>query len=217
MKGRPLTALLLVGVLLAATSLGRALLGVELAGIDRGYSPEQPIAYSHRLHAGELGIPCLYCHGGAEKSPRAGIPAANVCMNCHRYVTAALATLQEEERLAQQEGRAPKPVVAPGLAHLYAALGLGPDLKTDASLQPTAITWKRVHSIPDFVAFDHRPHVSAGVACQVCHGPIETMERVHQEASLSMGWCVDCHRQMSGRTEAGRPVDPPLDCVTCHY
>ncbi len=138
-------------------------------------------------------------------------------MNCHRYVTATLGALREEESLAASEGREEQVVVSPELATLYAAQGLGADLLPDPALSTVPIAWKRVHSIPDFVAFDHRPHVAAEVDCQRCHGAIEAMERVRQESTLSMGWCVGCHRTMTGRTETGKPVDPPLDCVTCHY
>jgi len=218
MKSRLVTAVLLVGILLAAMSLFQSATGnVHLAGNDQGYQPVQPIAYSHQVHAGKLAIPCLYCHSGAEKSRRAGIPSASVCMNCHRYVTAALGVLQEEERQAEREGREMRAVVSPELATLYSAQGLGKDLQPDPGLTPIPIAWKRVHSVPDFVAFDHRPHVAADVDCQRCHGAIEAMQRVRQESSLSMGWCVSCHRTMTGRTEKGRPVDPPLDCATCHY
>lgn len=218
MSSRLVTALLLVGILLAGVSLFQSARGnVRLAGNDRGYQPEQPIAYSHQLHAGKLAIPCLYCHSGAEKSRRAGIPSASTCMNCHKYVTASLGVLQEEERRAQEESRDVSAIVSPELKILYAAQGLNERLEVDAALTPTPIAWKRVHSIPDFVAFDHRPHVAADVACQECHGPIEAMERVRQESSLSMGWCVECHRSSTGRTAMGKPVAPPLDCATCHY
>lgn len=217
MKDRLIMALLLAGILLGAMSLVVAASGVRLAGIDQGYQPVQPIAYSHRLHAGEMAIPCLYCHSGAEKSRRAGIPAASVCMNCHRYVSATIGAVREEEKVAAEVGREPLTLVAPELEKLFTAQGLNQKLEPDPGLEPVPIAWKRVHSLPDFAAFDHRPHVAAGVQCQQCHGAIETMERVRQEASLSMGWCVGCHRDMTGRTEAGKPVDPPLDCVTCHY
>ncbi len=217
MKDGLIMALLLAGILLGSVSLVLNASGVRLAGIDQGYQPVQPIAYSHRLHAGEMAIPCLYCHSGAEKSRRAGIPAASVCMNCHRYVSATIGAVREEEKVAGEEGREPLALVAPELEKLFAAQGLNRQLEQDPGLDHAPIAWKRVHSLPDFAAFDHRPHVAAGVQCQQCHGAIETMERVRQEASLSMGWCVECHRQMTGRTEAGKPVNPPLDCVTCHY
>ncbi len=217
MKDLLIMTLLLAGILLGLGSLVLTASGTRLAGIDQGYQPVQPIAYSHRLHAGELAIPCLYCHGGAEKSRRAGIPAASVCMNCHRYVSATIGAVREEERVAGEEGREPRTLVAPELRKLFAAQALDDQLEPDPGLAPAPIAWKRVHSLPDFAAFDHRPHVAAGVECQQCHGAIETMERVRQDATLSMGWCVQCHRDMTGRTEAGRPVNPPLDCVTCHY
>ncbi len=218
MKSRLVTAVLLVGIALAGISLLQAALGsVRLPGNDIGYQPAQPIAYSHQLHAGRLAIPCLYCHSGAEKSRRAGIPSASVCMNCHRYVTATLGALQMEEARANFEKREVRPISSPELATLYVAQGLGDDMQVDPELTPEPIAWKRVHSLPDFVAFDHRPHVAADVDCQRCHGAVEAMERVRQESTLSMGWCVDCHRTMTGRTEKGRPVKPPLDCATCHY
>ena len=217
MKSSLVTALLVVGIVLAGLSLVYNASGLQLAGIDKGYQPVQPIAYSHQVHAGKLAIPCLYCHSAAEKSRRAGIPSASVCMNCHKFVTASLGAIKEEEKVAGEEGREMGPVISPELAKLYAAQGLDENLQPDPDLVPTPIAWKRVHSVPDFVAFDHRPHVAADVACQTCHGPIETMARVRQESTLSMGWCVQCHRDMTGRTEAGKPVNPPLDCATCHY
>jgi hypothetical protein len=217
MRSRVLFMLLLTGVALAGFSLVKNSSRIRLVGIDQGYQPAQPIAYSHRLHAGELAIPCLYCHSAAEKSRRAGIPAASVCMNCHRFVTTTMGAIREEDKRAAAEGRDPRPLVSGEIDKLYAALALDDKMQRDATLATTPIVWKRVHSIPDFVAFDHRPHVAAGIICQSCHGPIETMERVRQEASLTMGWCVQCHRDKTGRTAAGVPVNPPLDCVTCHY
>ncbi len=217
MNGRLFSTLLICGIVLAGISLVRAGGRLQLAGIDQGYQPVQPIAYSHRLHAGELAIPCLYCHSGAEKSRRAGIPAASICMNCHRFVSATMGAVRAEEKAADEEGREPRSLVSPELAKLYQAHGLTESLQPDPGLEAMPIAWKRVHSLPDFAAFDHRPHVAAEISCMSCHGPIETMDRVRQEATLSMGWCVRCHRETTPRTEAGRPVDPPLDCVTCHY
>ncbi len=217
MRSNSLRIILLVGILLALVSLGLSARRVNLPGVDTGYQPVQPIAYSHRLHAGELAIPCQYCHYAAEKSRRAGVPAASICMNCHSVVTASLGALREEEKAAKAEHRDVRPVESPELRKLYDALGLGEDLKPDPSTETQPIVWTRVHDLPDFAYFDHRPHVAAMVACQSCHGPVETMERVRQEASLTMGWCVKCHRNNSERTESGRPVSAPLDCATCHY
>lgn len=211
------TIILIAGVLLVAVSLATALVRIQLPGNHKGYRPMQPIAYSHRVHAGELSIPCLYCHSGAERSRTAGIPSASTCMNCHKYVTASLGAVRAEESLAAEEKREPRPIVSPELRTLYDAVGLDEEMKPSAAHDGTPIRWSRVHKLPDFVAFDHRPHVTSGVACQRCHGPIESMDRVRQFSDLTMGWCISCHRESGGTRIAGRPVDPSLDCVTCHY
>jgi hypothetical protein len=209
MKARMLSILLLVGILLVTASLFAALAKSHLPGNNKDYRPEQPIAYSHRLHAGELAIPCLYCHSGAETSRTAGIPSGSVCMNCHEFVTAPLGAIREEEAAAEREGRKPETLVSAEIKKLLVAM--------DPTSKDQAVEWARIHKLPDFVAFDHRPHVTAGVACQSCHGPIERMDRVRQHADLSMGWCVQCHRSSGGTRIAGRPVQPSLDCATCHY
>ena len=216
MHGRTLTILLSLGLILSVNSLLQLLGDVHLPGNDQGYSPRQPIAYSHRLHAGDLEIPCLYCHSGAEKSRHAGIPAAGVCMNCHKFVTAALDDVRAEEQRASTEGRQPQQVVSSELRKLYDALGLGEDLKPDAGRRPRPVEWIRVHRVPDFVFFDHRPHVSAEVNCRRCHGAVETMEQVFQVEPLSMGWCVQCHRHESDDGTQERVV-ASTDCAACHY
>jgi len=198
---------------------------VRLPGDHTGFSPEQPINYSHRLHAGELGIDCLYCHYGAQTSAVAGIPPASICMNCHQVVTAAWNDVLREKELAAEEKREPRPIVSTELKKLYDALGLDDELKPGAR-EPRPIEWVRVHDLPDFVYFDHRAHVSRGVECQTCHGPVESMERMRQEFSLSMGWCIDCHRVNSPDgagalpPRAGHPrVDRHVttDCASCHF
>lgn len=206
LKNQVLTVILLMGVVFSIIALGARLSAFHLPGNHEGYAPEQPIAYSHRLHAGELGIDCLYCHAGAEKSRHAGIPAANICMNCHQFVTATFGAIKEDPT-----------TVAPELAKLYGSLDLDAERlpKPDGNGKP--IEWVKVHNLPDFVYFDHRAHVGAGVACQSCHGPIETMERVHQEEDLTMGWCVNCHRKVNETGVGGKRVNASLDCVTCHY
>jgi hypothetical protein len=212
-----------VAALLAA-GLGYNLLAVtprvanwRLPGNHQDYEPVQPIAYSHRLHAGELQIPCLYCHFGAEKSRHAGIPPVNVCMNCHRSVGAPLGSVRAEDAAARAENRRPRRIVSPEIRKLYAALGLDDTLAPVAGATPLPVRWVQVHRVPDFVYFDHRPHVAAGVTCQTCHGPIETMERVRQTTSLSMGWCVNCHRSANETGVAGRKVNASIDCTTCHF
>jgi hypothetical protein len=192
---------------------------VRLPGNHQGYEPVQPIAYSHRLHAGELQIDCQYCHYGAESSRHAGIPSASICMNCHATVTSSFDEVLRERERAEQEDREPERVVSDKLRKLYDAVGL------DENLDPTGaagtpIEWVRVHNLPDFVYFDHRVHVSRGLACETCHGPVQSMERIRQYSDLSMGWCLDCHR-----SNAGTPtiVDEPAqdhastDCAACHF
>ena len=100
---------------------------------------------------------------------------------------------------------------------MYDALGLDAKLQPDPARTPQPIAWTRIHNLPDFVYFDHRAHVGAGVACQTCHGPVETMERVRQTPDLSMGWCVNCHRDAARSGLNGRAVHPSTDCSTCHY
>lgn len=213
MGSRILTWLLLVGLVLSLLALVPQLAALRLPGDQRGYEPVQPIAFSHRLHAGELQVACLYCHSGAERSRHAGIPPANVCMNCHRFVSAPLGAIRAEDDLAKREGRQPRSVVSPELKKLYDALALGENMQRDPGKEPHPLAWTRVHHLPDFVYFDHRPHVGAGVTCQRCHGPVETMERVRQEQSLTMGWCVNCHREASRTGVAAASID----CSTCHY
>lgn len=217
MRARIIMMILVSGILLVVVSLVTALGRYRLPGNNEGYRPVQPIEYSHRVHAGELTIACLYCHPGAERSRNAGIPPASICMNCHKYVTASLGALREEERLAAEQGREPQPLISPALRPLYDALALDNSLVRDPSRQLQPIEWVKVHQLPDFAYFDHRPHVAVGVACQTCHGPVESMDRVRQYSDLTMGWCVNCHRESGGTRLAGLPVQPSLDCTTCHF
>ena len=218
MSGRIVTIVLLVATVLAATLLATRLGAVRIAGNHQGYEPPQPIAFSHRLHAGELGMQCIYCHSGAEQSRHAGIPAASTCMNCHKTVTAPFGAVRAEDELATQEKRQPTLIVSPELRKLYDALAVSPEtMQVQPDRQPAPIAWTKIHNVPDFVYFDHRGHVAAGVTCQQCHGPVETMERVRQMETLSMGWCVNCHRQVNQTGVAGKSVHASVDCVTCHY
>jgi hypothetical protein len=192
--------------LVLATALAASLVALLSAwrtpGDDQGYEPVQPIAFSHRLHTGELQISCLYCHAGAETSRHAGIPAQNICMNCHTRVTTTVAAQGQPSR---------------ELRKLYDALGLDNGLTPIAGRAPRPIAWRKVHRLPDFVYFDHRAHIAAALRCQQCHGPIESMDRVRQVETLAMGWCVNCHRDVNRTGVAGKPVQASIDCVTCHY
>lgn len=224
---RTASAVLGTGLALVLVSLWQLLAGVHLPGNHVGYSPEQPIAYSHRLHAGELEIPCLYCHFGAEKSRHAGVPPADVCMNCHRFVTAPLVEIRAEEKQAEMEKRPPRPIVSSEIQKLYEALGLDENRQPDPAGTRVPIAWTQVHRLPDYVYFDHRPHVHAGVTCQTCHGDVELMEKVYQVETLSMGWCVECHRQETpSRPGVALAIPAPggapekhvsTDCAGCHY
>jgi hypothetical protein len=217
MKSRIITITLATGLALSLTLLGSRARQAYLPDNQQGYEPVQPIAYSHRLHAGELQIPCLYCHFGAQSSRHAGVPPASVCMNCHRFVTSTLGAQRAEDELAAKENRKPRRVVSAELQKLYDALGLDSNLQPDPAKTPRPIAWTRIHELPSFVYFDHRAHVHANVPCQQCHGPVETMERVRQVADLRMGWCVNCHRQVNQTGVAGNRVHASTNCSACHF
>jgi hypothetical protein len=208
---------LFAGLVCSTVFLVARLKGFYWPGNQQDYEPVQPIAFSHELHAGRLQVSCLYCHFGAEKSQHAGFPAASLCMNCHRLVTAPREQVLQEYQQAQQERRPARLVVSDELQKLYDALGLDDKLQPDPGKQPKPIAWVRVYNLPAYSCFDHRPHVHAGVACQQCHGPVETMERVRQVPDLSMGWCVNCHRETAKTGVAGKEVHPSTDCAVCHH
>jgi len=146
-------------------------------GVFQGYEPEQPIMFSHKLHAGTNGIDCNYCHTSASYSKSAGIPSPNLCMNCHTYI-------QEGPQYGKEE-----------IGKIYAALDFDPVTKTYGPNQ-TPIKWVKVHNLPDHVYFNHSQHVAIGkIACEKCHGPVETYTVGKQYAELTMGWCINCHRE----------------------
>ena len=173
-----------------------------------GYEPTQPVHYSHRLHAGQLGIDCRYCHANVERSAVAMVPPTQTCMNCHSVI--------------KKDSNALKPI-------------------RDSWDTGKAMEWVRVHKVADYVYFDHSVHLSAGVGCTECHGRIDQMEVVRQQKPLSMGWCLECHRdvkQNQGASQYLRPVsqitnmewqrtaneavtpprhlNPPENCTGCH-
>ena len=193
-----------------ATALVVSLVTLAIAwrspGNNQGYEPVQPIAFSHRLHAGDMQISCVYCHLSVETSRYAGIPASSTCMNCHKSVTMSAA--------AQKQAT---PVESAELRKLYDSLALDKALAPIPGRLPKPIAWQRVHQLPDFVYFDHRAHIAAALSCQQCHGAIDTMDRVRQVETLAMGWCVNCHRDATRAGVAGKPVHASTDCVTCHY
>lgn len=155
------------------------------------YEPKQPIFYSHKVHAGINQISCLYCHGNAWESKTAAIPSVNVCMNCHRTIT----SYTKGPQLI--DGNGEKIDGSAEIQKLYEYAGFDPKNPNawDAS-KAKPIHWEKIHNLPDHVFFSHAQHVRAGkVQCQTCHGEITAMDEVHQYAELSMGWCVNCHRQ----------------------
>jgi len=217
MTKRTIYILVLIALVMGAGVLAQGAT-IRLTGMDQGYEPAQPIAYSHRLHAGELEIPCLYCHYGAERSRHAGIPPTSVCMNCHRFITAPQDQVAAEKALAKRQGREPRTISSPEIRKIYHSLGLDSNGQPDVARRQKAIRWKQIHHVPDFVAFDHRRHVAASVACQTCHGEVQTMERVSQFAPLTMGWCVNCHRDNNATAaKEGNEHRASIDCAVCHY
>jgi hypothetical protein len=173
-----------------------------------GYTPKQPIDYSHKLHAGDMGMDCRYCHTTVEKAAFAAVPSTQVCMNCHTNVK------KDSPKL----------------------LPLREAWKADKPLP-----WVQIHNLPDYVYFDHSAHLSAGVGCSSCHGRVDQMVKVGQQEPLTMGWCLECHRNPGPAIRpldqvtnmawtpdlakvqtgvitntAGRELHPPTHCSGCH-
>ena len=204
-RARPLAGVLLLIVPLYLVSV--VYYGGSPETTDVGYQPQQPVPFSHALHAGELGIDCRYCHNTVETAAHAAVPPTATCMNCH----AMIATDSEKLALVRQQAVSGDPV-----------------------------PWVRVHDLPDFVYFNHSAHVARGISCVSCHGRIDTMEVVYQAKRLSMGWCLECHRDpephlrphefitdldwvskrdpvlMQKRLREENNINPSTDCSTCH-
>jgi cytochrome c553 len=197
-------------------------MGMWETGVHTGYQPVQPIKFSHQLHAGINKIDCQYCHSGAIKSKNASIPSANVCMNCHNYV-------QATEKYGGE--------ISPEIMKIYKALDYNPETSVYGTNQKP-IEWVRIHNLPDFAYFNHSQHVKvAGIECQKCHGPIQTMEEVYQYSPLTMKWCINCHRETEvnhkdnayydklmaahDQLKKGEKVTAAvlggLECGKCHY
>ena len=157
-------------------------------GIDQGYMPVQPIHYSHKIHSGDNEIECKSCHSSARVSKQSGLPSLNVCMNCHMNI----AEYNGEEDL---EKGYTKEFYTNEIKKLYKAVGWDEEnQRYTGDTQP--VKWVRIHNLPDFVYFNHAQHVDvAGIDCQKCHGPVEEMEIMYQHSPLTMGWCIDCHRE----------------------
>lgn len=160
-------------------------------GRQKNYQPKQPIYYSHKIHAGINQINCLYCHGPAFEGKQATIPSTNVCMNCHK----AIHTYEKGPKIYDENGDEVNGTREIAKLHVYA----GFDPKNPSAWNPSKakpIPWERIHNLPDHVYFNHSQHTKAGkVQCQSCHGEIHKMDEVYQFSELSMGWCINCHRQ----------------------
>lgn len=157
-------------------------------GVDQGYAPVQPIHYSHKIHAGDNQIDCNYCHSSARKSKHSGIPSLNVCMNCHKNIAEYTGEVDPENGYTKEfyDGE---------IAKLYDAVGWDVDQQAYTG-ETKPVKWVRIHNLPDFAYFNHSQHVTvAGIECQKCHGPVEEMEIMYQYSSLTMGWCINCHRE----------------------
>lgn len=180
-------------VLLSVIFLGSAgWKGMWETGVHTGYQPVQPIKFSHQLHAGLNKINCQYCHSGAFTSKNASIPSLSVCMNCHNYVTAS----------QKYEGK-----TSPEILKIYSALDYNESTKAYGN-NTKPVEWIRIHNLPDLAYFNHSQHVSvAGIECQNCHGPIETMVEIYQYSPLTMKWCINCHKT----TEVNHKDNPYYD------
>ena len=165
-------------------------------GVDQDYSPIQPIHFSHRIHAGSNGVNCNYCHSAARVSKNAGIPSLNVCMNCHKNI----AEVSDTTATADYS----KAYYDAEINKLYTAVGWDKtNQKYTGVTQP--VKWVRIHNLQSFVYFNHSQHVTvAEVACQTCHGPVQTYEFQKQFSPLTMGWCINCHRKTDVKMEGNK-------------
>lgn len=205
-------------ILLCGTIAMGSLTWVTLwnTNVHQNYQPVQPIKYSHELHAGVMQIQCQYCHTGAFKSKNASIPSLNVCMNCHKSVKTE----------------------SPEIHKIYDALGYDPETQKYDQTKAKPIQWVRIHNLPDLAYFNHSQHTTvAGLKCQTCHGPVETMKEVYQYSPLTMKWCIQCHKRtdinikgngyyenmlaVHDLIKKGEKVTPAqlggIECGKCHY
>lgn len=160
-------------------------------GRQRGYQPTQPIYFSHKVHAGVNQINCLYCHGSAWESKHAGIPTLNICMNCHKAINA----YEKGPKILDEDGNEVNGTREIAKLYEYAGFKPGPGATWDPS-KGKSPAWVKIHNLPDHVYFNHSQHTKVGnVQCQTCHGNIQEMNKVYQASELSMGWCINCHRQ----------------------
>lgn len=190
---------------------------------QKGYKPEQPIKFSHKLHAGDNEIACQYCHSTVEKSRHASIPSVNICMNCHKGI-------QQGPQYGDKE-----------ISKIYQAAGFDPKTGTYDESKQNPLQWIKVHNLPDHVYFNHSQHVVVGkIECTTCHGNVKEMTVAEQKAPLTMKWCIECHRKTEVAMEGNAYYDRlhkalkekyagqydvkytvekigGLECAKCHY
>lgn len=162
--------LVLVSIVLAFGEV--AFLALWGTSPRQGYGPEQPIAFSHKLHAGEMDIPCQYCHTQVAKGRHATVPSGNICMNCHAHVDRPAGAEEPSAEIAKVKA---------------------------AHAEGRSVEWVKVFDLPDHVYFDHQPHIRAGVGCEHCHGEVQNMDKVKTAVPFNMGWCLSCHRSEPGK------------------
>lgn len=205
-------------------------------GVDQGYAPVQPIHFSHKVHAGDNKIECKFCHSSARVSKTSGIPSLNVCMNCHKSIYEYKGNPEGPSAEDMANGYSNE-FYTGEIKKLYKAVGWDEEnQKYTGNTEP--VEWVRIHNLPDFAYFNHSQHVSvAGIECQTCHGPVQEMEIMHQFAPLTMGWCVNCHRETNVKVEGNEYYEKiheelskkygvdqltaaqlgGLECGKCHY
>lgn len=205
-------------------------------GVDKGYAPVQPIHYSHKIHAGDNKIECKYCHSSARVSKHSGIPSLNVCMNCHKSISEYTGNPEGPTQEDLANGYTNE-FYTGEIKKLYKAVGWDESTQGYTG-ESKPVEWVRVHNLPDFAYFNHSQHVSvAGIECQKCHGPVEEMEIMEQHAPLTMGWCINCHRETNVKVEGNEYYEKihaelskkygvenltaaqmgGLECGKCHY
>lgn len=205
--------IILATLVVSVFLLKEAYYAMMAVGVEQGYQPEQPIAFSHKLHAGDNGIDCNYCHSSARKSKTSGIPSANVCMNCHMYIDGSEIKDPATGEPKYGGDRSPE------IAKIYDAIGWDAEnRKYVENYEQKPIKWVRIHNLPDLAYFNHAQHVTAGqVECQTCHGPIQEMEEVYQYSELTMGWCINCHRETEVQVESNEYYAKMHDALKAKY
>jgi mono/diheme cytochrome c family protein len=205
-------------------------------GVDQGYAPIQPIHYSHKIHAGDNAIECKYCHSSARVSKTSGIPSLNVCMNCHKSIYEYKGNAEGPSKEDLANGYTNE-FYTGEIKKLYKAVGWDEENQRYTG-ETEPVEWVRIHNLPDFAYFNHSQHVSvAGIECQTCHGPVEEMEIMYQYSPLTMGWCIECHRETNVKVEGNGYYEKihaelsqkygvekltaaqmgGLECGKCHY